>query len=411
LQNTASPIPLLRHSPTIGLPIYWWEAVGQHDPPYSREEELKVVEVKKKDPPSADEVHPRIFVGNKAAAESVPFLTSLGITHVLNLASDQQRIFFVAPDKAGLEAAGIQLKEMGLHDREEAEVSTSFRTAGMWIRSSLASSPEARVLVNCWQGASRSATIVLAFLLQHEAMSLQDALKQIKSRRDVRPNNGFLKQLLRLEKILNKGVNGDLVMLQSEEGKALQKLAEKEATSLLPTMLEHFGKQIGGSLCGVRTSCIVLNCLGIRTENNEMYTEEGFWRTTAAKEVEEEVVKRQGMTLVQCSSILKATGAKVQAWRADESSCDHFKEVVKEASSGGGAKQLVLNYHMGALGQGDVGGHLSPLGGKAGDRALVMDVWPQTRECWAPVERLWSSIDTIDPTNGLKRGFILVSKA
>ena len=33
-----------------------WEAVGQHDPPYSREEELKVVEVKKKDPPSADEV-------------------------------------------------------------------------------------------------------------------------------------------------------------------------------------------------------------------------------------------------------------------------------------------------------------------------------------------------------------------
>ena len=29
--------------------------------------------------------------------------------------------------------------------------------------------------------------------------------------------------------------------------------------------------------------------------------------------------------------------------------------------------------------QGDVGGHLSPLGGRAGDRALVMDVWPQTR--------------------------------
>ena len=28
-----------------------------------------------------------------------------------------------------------------------------------------------------------------------------------------------------------------------------------------------------------------------------------------------------------------------------------YLEVVKEASSGGGAKQLVLNYHMGALGQ------------------------------------------------------------
>ena len=141
LQNTESPIPLLRHSSTIGLPLYWWQlyqwtysvnnghiclfcwnpqvrlnlltmrwdAVGQHDPPYSHEEELRVVEVKKKDPPAADEVkfpflqsfywfsdktaliplkqlsldktlkvHPRIYVGNKAAAESVPFLASLG---------------------------------------------------------------------------------------------------------------------------------------------------------------------------------------------------------------------------------------------------------------------------------------------------------------------------------------------
>ena len=84
--------------------------------------------------------------------------------------------------------------------------------------------------------------------------------------------------------------------------------------------------------------------------------------------------------------------------------------------------------------QGDVGGHLSPLGGLAKDRALVMDVWPQTRfllgsnnaltvtvppvvischdcrECWAPVEKLWASIDTTDPTTGLKRGFIVVAR-
>ena len=38
-----------------------WDAVGQHDPPYSHEEELRVVEVKKKDPPAADEVKFPIF--------------------------------------------------------------------------------------------------------------------------------------------------------------------------------------------------------------------------------------------------------------------------------------------------------------------------------------------------------------
>ena len=60
-------------------------------------------------------------------------------------------------------------------------------------------------MVNCWQGASRSATVVLAFLMMHHDMELAALLIMIKSKRDIRPNNGFQKQLLTLEDTLNTG--------------------------------------------------------------------------------------------------------------------------------------------------------------------------------------------------------------
>ena len=57
------------------LPSY--EAGGHHDPPYTHEEEMAIVEAKKSDPASADEVFENIFVGNKAAAEDTQFLLRL----------------------------------------------------------------------------------------------------------------------------------------------------------------------------------------------------------------------------------------------------------------------------------------------------------------------------------------------
>ena len=35
LQATPSPLALLHHYPTLGLPLYWYRAVGYQDPPYT----------------------------------------------------------------------------------------------------------------------------------------------------------------------------------------------------------------------------------------------------------------------------------------------------------------------------------------------------------------------------------------
>lgn len=56
------------------------------------------------------------------------------------------------------------------------------------------------VLVHCVAGVSRSATIVIAYLMKHRRMSLRDAFNYCYNMRPViRPNNGFMLQLINYE--------------------------------------------------------------------------------------------------------------------------------------------------------------------------------------------------------------------
>jgi protein-tyrosine phosphatase len=53
------------------------------------------------------------------------------------------------------------------------------------------------VLVHCLCGISRSSTICCAYLMKHHSMTVEQALVQLRShRRIIRPNNGFLRQLI-----------------------------------------------------------------------------------------------------------------------------------------------------------------------------------------------------------------------
>ena len=56
------------------------------------------------------------------------------------------------------------------------------------------------VLVHCVAGISRSSTIVIAYLMKREKMTLKDAYAYVKSKRTIiRPNQGFLKCLMKLD--------------------------------------------------------------------------------------------------------------------------------------------------------------------------------------------------------------------
>ena len=61
------------------------------------------------------------------------------------------------------------------------------------------------VLVHCQGGKSRSASMVLAYLMSKQGMSFEDALEMLqKKRKVVKPNDSFAAQLKEFEKELKR---------------------------------------------------------------------------------------------------------------------------------------------------------------------------------------------------------------
>lgn len=63
-----------------------------------------------------------------------------------------------------------------------------------------------KILVHCAVGVSRSATLVLAYLMLYHHFTLVEAIKKVKDHRGIIPNRGFLRQLLALDRRLRQGL-------------------------------------------------------------------------------------------------------------------------------------------------------------------------------------------------------------
>merc|ERR1719334_1856826 len=115
--------------------------------------------------PSAHEVHDGLFIGNGHAAKNVGYLTDLGITHLLNAAHPGPSCTMSVPtDPQILEESNICYMGLQLSDDNSQEIFSTFETSGKWIEKALLGQ-NSKVLINCWAGCSRSATIALAFLV------------------------------------------------------------------------------------------------------------------------------------------------------------------------------------------------------------------------------------------------------
>ncbi|KAK5574523.1 hypothetical protein RB653_009776 [Dictyostelium firmibasis] len=87
-------------------------------------------------------------------------------------------------------------------DDEQVDISEQIEKA-YWFIERARMKKGARVFVHCMAGKSRSASIVLSYLLKRGIYSLSDCLFYLHSRRlEIRPNDGFMNQLCDLEQNL-----------------------------------------------------------------------------------------------------------------------------------------------------------------------------------------------------------------
>lgn len=93
----------------------------------------------------------------------------------------------------------VHIKYMGLNllDIESTKISIHFGETAEFIDRALLTG--GRVLIHCYMGLSRSSTIALAYLMIKKGMTAEEALRTARQSRSIRPNDGFLRQLIDLE--------------------------------------------------------------------------------------------------------------------------------------------------------------------------------------------------------------------
>jgi Phytochelatin synthase len=205
-----------------------------------------------------------------------------------------------------------------------------------------------------------------------------------------------------------------LISLDSEAGTQL--LLDSPARRAYWPLSLHFLTQKNQAYCGVASSVMVLNALGVKAppapgfEPFATFTQDNLLNERTELILPQQTLLRQGMTLTQLGLILESHGARVTVRHADDDGLDAFRSAAsRQLATPGG--HVIVNYLRRAIGQ-ETGGHISPLAAyeARSDRFLILDVsrykYPPV---WVGAAELHAAMNTVDRDNdGRRRGYVLV---
>ncbi|KAJ7695040.1 protein-tyrosine phosphatase-like protein [Mycena rosella] len=137
---------------------------------------------------NASLIVPHLYLSDYFTAHDEKQLAKLGITHVVSILDREPTIPECIPETHKL--------RISVADRADVDIQQYFTQTTEFIRAALAESEENNVLIHCFQGISRSATIVCAYLVATTSMTASESIVYAQAKRSVVcPNPGFRKQL------------------------------------------------------------------------------------------------------------------------------------------------------------------------------------------------------------------------
>lgn len=132
-----------------------------------------------------------LYLGNERDAQSLDALQQIGVTHVLNATTHVPCYHEGSIHYQRIPVADSCQQDLRQYFDESFRFIDGARRAG------------GKVLVHCHAGVSRSATIAIAYILEHSRMSMLEAYDYVKQRRDIiSPNLNFMGQLVDYERML-----------------------------------------------------------------------------------------------------------------------------------------------------------------------------------------------------------------
>lgn len=132
---------------------------------------------------------PFLYIGSLGSAYNLEALRTHDITHILCLS---KAILLKYPSY-------FQYKRIPMEDKPDFDIVSHWNDCFEFIE--LARLSSGRVLVHCYQGVSRSATVIIAYIMKYYGVSsMVTALEMVRAvRPQVAPNPGFLLKLRALE--------------------------------------------------------------------------------------------------------------------------------------------------------------------------------------------------------------------
>ncbi|RNF27058.1 dual-specificity protein phosphatase [Trypanosoma conorhini] len=180
-----------------------------------------------------------LFIGGVRDATNAEFLRRENIVTILNVSREE----YWSVDR------GIVIHPFAVDDTSDADIQQFFRPTYMLLEQTRKAYYYAckggtgvgpRALVHCQRGKSRSATIVLAYLIRHNGWTVAEALQYVTRRRPcVEPNLGFIDALRAYQESM--GVE-ERTRRCSSLGLAVRNLSQDTASSVVHKFFEdHVG--------------------------------------------------------------------------------------------------------------------------------------------------------------------------
>jgi len=138
------------------------------------------------------EIFDYLYLGTEWNASNFEELKKKGINKILNVSEEIDNFF----------PGNFQYCNVRVNDEENTELLRYWDSTFKYIED--ARQERSKVLVHCRMGISRSASVVIAYIMKIKNWSLQESINYVKSKRKcINPNTGFLQQLEVYQGILN----------------------------------------------------------------------------------------------------------------------------------------------------------------------------------------------------------------
>lgn len=139
---------------------------------------------------------PNLYLGSLLSGFNTNYLKSKGIKSVLQVCPSLE-------DSPGILEGGVRRWIISVADVPQTALYQYFQYSCNWIQYQLRSGNP--VLVHCMAGISRSATLIIAYLMWAYGWTFEQARQYVRQRRMIiNPNRGFVMQLLYWEKALQE---------------------------------------------------------------------------------------------------------------------------------------------------------------------------------------------------------------